>query len=167
MPVIDSFTGDYRFLSNFAEIPVLWTGAPTIHGYQVMEFRTSEHAFHAAKCVSPDALEWVTSAPTASEAKQRGRGVKIRDDWEQIKRVVMLEIQLAKFGKNNPALGARLAATQGYQLIEGNRWGDDYWGCVPAEARRQVVMPLWGPERQWAGENWLGVTLMMVREVLR
>jgi len=153
LPAIASFTGEYDFLSNFSraagEIPV-------------------EYGYQARKSLTRDGADWVRAAPGPGEAKRRGRQVPCRPDWDEVKRRVMLEIVLAKF--TDPYLGARLVATRGRTLIEGNTWGDRYWGAV---ADTQVppgagLLPVW-PDWQggiWIGHNWLGRILMMVRDVL-
>lgn len=38
------------------------------------------------------------------------------------------------------------------ELIEGNTWGDKFWGAV------------WDKELGWVGQNWLGKLLMEERE---
>jgi len=41
-------------------------------------------------------------------------------------------------------------------LIEGNNWGDEFWGCVWNEKTKR-----------WNGKNNLGKLLMKVRERLK
>lgn len=137
--LIDSFTGDYAFLSNFAPSPIRQDGRT---------WPTAEHLFQSMKCVQQDQRNWVATAPTPGEAKRRGHSVSMRSGWEQHKRAAMLRVVLAKF-EQNPDLAANLAATYGAELVEGNTWGDRYWGRVNG-----------------VGENWLGRILMWVREVL-
>lgn len=47
-------------------------------------------------------------------------------------------------------MDARLAETGDVDLVEGNTWGDTFWGVYNGR-----------------GENWLGVLLMLTREELR
>lgn len=136
---IDSFAGEYAFLSSFAPSPIRQGG---------QMWPTAEHLFQSMKCVGLDHRNWILAAPTPREAKRRGRSVAMRSDWEQCKRAAMLRVVLAKF-EQNPDLAAKLAATYGAELVEGNTWGDRYWGRVGG-----------------VGENWLGRILMWVREVL-
>lgn len=154
---ITSFTGQYHFLSSFHERSFIFDNR---------EWPTAEHPFQVAKAW-PDytVMEWIRSAHTPGEAKKRGRSVRLRPDWDHIKRQVMMKIQLAKF--DQPDLRKQLIATGDAQLIEGNSWGDDYWGCVPSEKRPRIVMPLWGLNQEWAGYNWLGLELMMIKELVR
>ena len=134
--LIDSFVGKYRFLSNFYQCPVTYMG---------YTFDNSEAAFQAAKCKDPDDMEkFVGKNP--SEAKRLGRKVKLRDDWELCKRSVMYEVVKAKF-KQNFDLKEKLLNTGSARLVEGNDWGDRYWGQV-----------------NYVGENHLGKILMRIRE---
>ena len=73
--------------------------------------------------------------------------------WEQVKFAIMLQIVMSKFAAD-AGLRAKLLATDDRVLIEGNTWGDRYWGAELVEA-------------VWVGENMLGRVLMGVRERLR
>jgi ribA/ribD-fused uncharacterized protein len=127
---IDSFTGAYEFLSNFSS-----------EG----EVRPSvEHHYQAAKTLDPAERERILKAPTAGQAKKLGRKVELREDWEQIKLWLMLELLLEKFADQE--LLEALLATGDATLIEGNWWGDKFWGVCDDE-----------------GLNWLGRLLEIVR----
>jgi predicted NAD-dependent protein-ADP-ribosyltransferase YbiA (DUF1768 family) len=89
--VITSFTGQYAWLSNFSRHDVLATELSEI------PFVTAEHAFQAAKTLDPEARLWVAIARTPGEAKKRGREVPLRPDWEQVRRLVMLDVIRSKF----------------------------------------------------------------------
>lgn len=158
MTEITSFSGDHAALSNFHDHHFYIPGTDEW-------WPTAEHAYQAGKADSRDGYLRVVHAATPGEAKKIGRRIKIRSDWEQIKREVMMRILLAKFA--DPQMRDQLLATGDAVLIEGNTWGDTFWGCVAAETRPRMIMPLWGEHKQWAGDNWLGRELMMVREVLR
>lgn len=151
-PVIDSFGYDYEFLSNFHEHPVhIPPLSPLMDrlfpdGLKVPD---NEHGFHLAKCVSEDGARRVLRASSPYAAKKAGRLVTCRPDWEQVKDGVMLALQRAKFAPGTQLAG-RLLATGTATLIEGNTWGDDYWGCVNGR-----------------GKNRLGCLLMQVRDELR
>ena len=116
-------------------------------------YPTAEHLFQASKAPTQELAKWIREAPTPGEAKRRGRSVKLGGWWEREKRRIMLEIVLWKFAQNE-SLRAKLAATAPQHLIEGNTWGDRYWGMVPSASGLL------------SGENWLGRILMMAREVL-
>ena len=118
MEKIDSFSDKYAFMSNFSYSPMEFEG---------ISVPTAEHAFQMMKASTQDMREFIAMAPTASQAKSRGRGVKIRGDWEQIKFDIMYRIQLAKY-RQNPHLLASLLATGNAELEEGNWWHDNIYG---------------------------------------
>jgi len=139
MCVIDSFNGEFRFLSNFAysEFTLYGTRYPTV-----------EHAYQALKCVSQRDHDGIATARTPGVAKKLGRVVQLREDWEQSKDAVMIACVYAKF-KQNPHLAEQLRNTRGCTLIEGNTWGDHYWGVCKG-----------------TGQNMLGQILMRVRDMV-
>jgi hypothetical protein len=132
---IDSFRGEFFFLSNFYEAPVLYDG---------IVYQNNEAAFQAQKCQNyADRQKFAELNPT--EARHRGRAVPLRKDWEKVKISVMGEIVRAKF-EQNPNLAEKLLSTQDAYLEEGNTWGDRTWGTVNG-----------------AGANHLGRILMEIR----
>lgn len=159
--MITSFTGAYHFLSSFHTARFRWAG---------IQWPGAEYAFQAAKVLDPDDRRAFLLLASPAEAKQAGRSVTPRHDWEQVKKQVMMEIVLAKFSQN-PDLRDRLAATGTAVLVEGNTWGDDYWGAVPGRIGEATVLPCWAagrsdPSYVLYGHNWLGRILMMAREIL-
>lgn len=139
--VISSFTGEYRFLSNF------WPCEITFRGQKLPSV---EHAYVAAKCdiSDPDQLKSI-AAMTAGGAKRYGRVTPIRPMWDSMKFSYMFEFVGQKFHRNQE-LADKLIATGDALLIEGNDWGDRYWGQCPVGQ----------------GENYLGKILMNVRDEL-
>jgi ribA/ribD-fused uncharacterized protein len=136
--VIKSFSGKYCFLSNFYECTVC---------YAQENYPSVEHAYQAAKTLDLEYRAMIRKALTPAKAKQLGRVVPIRDNWELIKITIMRGLVKQKF--ENPELLHRLQATAPSILIEGNWWGDKFWGVhIDGE-----------------GENWLGKILMEVRDV--
>jgi ribA/ribD-fused uncharacterized protein len=154
-PVIDRFTGEYHFLSNFAATPF---EMPGMAGGLV--WPTAEHCYQAAKSPTLTGMEMIRNAPTPAAAKGMGRAAELPAGWDRVKKTVMMQIILAKFSRN-PELTAMLCATRGRELIEGNTWGDDYWGAVQGGAP-----PMWHWGHGWYGNNWLGRILMMARDVM-
>lgn len=136
---IDSFRGEYFFLSNFYEAPVEYEG---------LTYQNSEAAFQAQKCADPKEREAFTTM-NPSEAKKAGRTVTLRKDWEDVKITVMTGVVKAKF-EQNPDLAEMLLATKDAYLEEGNNWGDRVWGTVNGE-----------------GANNLGLILMNTRKFLQ
>lgn len=139
MKKIDRFKDDYFFLSNFYEVPVEYDG---------LKYGSSESAFQAQKCEFPaKRVEFQNLNP--SKSKALGRKVTLREDWDEVKNRVMLEIVRNKF-KQNPELKEKLIATGDAYLEEGNWWGDKTWGVCNG-----------------VGENRLGKILMKVRDELK
>lgn len=135
---ITLFVGPYEFLSNFYPSP--------IYDRHRQSWSTVEHAFQGLKSLNPIQREWVRSALTPAEAKRRGRQVTLRLDWEKIKLDVMHMLVRLKF-EQHPPLALQLLATGDREIIEGNTWGDRFWGQYAGE-----------------GQNHLGRILMLVRE---
>lgn len=137
--IIDSFSGQNRFLSNFYPSPILFDGSyvPTV-----------EHAYQALKSTNHTDAVFVARSTSPGEAKRRGRIIKVRPDWEEVKIDIMAGLLTAKF--SNPSLREMLKATDQAFLIEGNTWGDTFWGAVKRNNR-------------WVGLNWLGRLLMIER----
>lgn len=138
--MIDSFRGPYHFLSNFYPAEVK---------YQGVFYPTVEHAYQAAKTEDKPDQEQIRQSPTPGAAKRLGRRVDIRPDWESVKLAVMEQLIEDKF-RRHPVLTQLLIQTGDEDLVEGNNWGDTYWGVCRNR-----------------GENHLGRILMRVRSELR
>ena len=139
---IDNFQdGQHGFLSNF--YPRRFT-LQFSSGVK-WEVLTVEHAFQAWKTADSGWVQHILGASTPSAAKARGRKCPLRPEWEQIKVQVMEACVWEKFAQN-PALAEKLLATGDARLIEGNNWGDRFWGIHKGE-----------------GENHLGRILEHVR----
>lgn len=133
---ITEFRGEHRFLSNFWPCRVF-----NVHWYP-----TVEHAYQAAKCDDKAEELQIREADSPGMAKRLGGHVRVRPDWDQIKLEVMADLLWQKFVLN-PEMRKRLLATGTRELVEGNTWGDTYWGkCC------QV------------GENHLGRLIMQMRD---
>lgn len=141
MSTIDVFNGEFFFLSNFYYCNITYNG---------LEFTNAEAAFQSMKCIS-DIQRKLFRHLNPSSAKRLGRSVALRHDWESIKLSVMEDVIRAKFTQN-PDLARKLIVTGNAKLIEGNTWGDAYWGF---------------DLRKNAGENHLGIILMKIRKELK
>lgn len=135
MTPIESFSGRYRFLSNFypCEMDVAGVRYPTL-----------EHAFQAEKTTNMTEREIIRSARTPGQAKALGRRVTLRENWNEIRVDVMRELLTIKF--SDKVLRADLLDTEDAELVEGNTWGDVFWGVCKGR-----------------GENMLGKLLMEIR----
>lgn len=142
---ITSFTGEYRFLSNFWPCDVKLGN---------IVFPSAEHGYQARKSLVPAVQVSVARLATPGEAKRYGRRIALRPDWEQVKKRTMLLVVLAKFVQH-PDLAVRLAATEDTYLEEGNAWHDNFWGACGCD------------DHTGEGLNYLGRILMMVRDIVR
>lgn len=144
LPPIVRFAGQFHFLSNFYWHPFRYNGEM---------FNTSEHAFQSRKATNEQDRQSIKSCPSPGQAKQYARRLPCRPDWEDVKVDIMKDILRAKFSIWNPdqvsrnPLAIRLIQTGDADLIEGNSWGDTFWGQSPVGN----------------GENMLGKLLMKVR----
>ena len=111
--MINSFTGEYYFLSNFYTAPVTYNG---------LNYTNNEAAFQAQKTKGHRQKIKLFVGADPSTAKQQGRSINLRPDWEEIKDDVMYEVVYAKFSQN-PELKEKLLATGSEYLEEGNTWG--------------------------------------------
>lgn len=133
---IESFEGEYRFLSNFYESVIEREG---------IRFATAEAAYAAAKTDDPTWKARIALASSPNAAKKLGRGAPLRPTWESEKLVVMEEILRMKFADER--LRDKLTSTAPVELVEGNWWGDTFWGVCKG-----------------VGENHLGRLLMKIRD---
>lgn len=158
---VTQFRDEFWFLANPFPARVVYEG---------MQYPSTEHAFQAAKTGNLRIRGEISRMPGWREAKQRGRSLDLRPDWENVKHAVMLQLSLAKYILH-PDLRAALLGTGDRLLIEGNHWGDWEWGAVPFPGPDNAgPLPVWRvgeTSSTWlAGNNWLGWTLMTVRDTL-
>lgn len=136
---ITHFTGDYRFLSNFWYANVEYDGRlwPSVeHAYQAM--KSSDRAYQDKFMYG-----------TPGNAKRLGKNPPARrPDWDGVKLRIMETCVRSKF-QITRSLGDELLDTGDAELVEGNHWGDVYWGVC-----------------RGVGENNLGKILMKVRAEL-
>lgn len=130
---INRFRGEYEYLSNFFIEP---------------DGTCVEKEFQAAKCRRKQDAEAILRVRTPGDAKRAGRLVSIRYDWEEVKIDIMRMLVSRKF-HDHANLAAKLMETHPHEIIEGNNWGDTFWGVCNG-----------------IGYNWLGLILEGVRRDL-
>lgn len=137
MSAITAFRDEYWFLSNMFPQDVTVAG---------MKFKCAEAAFQALKCANLSDIQYLMrcGGPTA---KRYGRTVPLVPNWETQRVDAMREVLASKFSEDGLAL--KLLATDTAELIEGNTWGDTFWGVCNG-----------------VGENMLGKLLMERRALL-
>jgi hypothetical protein len=137
--VINSFKGQYHFLSNFYPCEVEYKG---------VVWPTLEHAYVSAKIKNYDDVEkLLKTCDTPGKAKRFGRKVEIVDNWDSIKFNIMYKLLCKKF--DNPVLLQKLKDTGDKLLVEGNDHGDVIWGVCNKTGK---------------GANKLGQLLMFIRD---
>ena len=139
------FDGDYRFLSNFWKCDVEFEGDT---------YLSTESAYQAAKTLNKAEREMIKNTASPGAAKRMGRQVDLRDDWEEVKDSIMLEILRIKFSTHKD-LEDKLLETGDKILVEGNKWCDCYWGVCYCDKCNGI------------GKNRLGDFLMRVRAETR
>lgn len=155
--MIGTFRGEHFFLSNMKPLEN-W-----IETDQGVLVPTAEHAYQAAKFEDPDVHYEIAHARAKTDTTKAHAdgvaskdlahefieaGIVVRPDWEIAKLSIMYVSVQQKFFKNEE-LAALLVATGDEELVEGNHWGDVYWGVSPIGSN--------------TGENHLGRILMRVR----
>lgn len=122
--------------------------------YDGITYKNSEAAWQAQKTLNLDKrIEF--SKLSGTQAKTVGRKLTLREDWEQVKYDLMVDILRSKFS-NNPKLKEILLGAEDAVLVEDTTgWHDNTWGDCTCAKCRSVV-----------GKNLLGKALMEVREEL-
>jgi len=139
---ISRFDGYFHFLSNFYPVDVC---LPDEHDLVPRRlYRSVEHAYQAGKTLDQPQRLLIHSQRSAAMAKHAGRACILRSDWETQKLPLMHALLRQKFA--DPMLCSRLLATCDRHLVEGNNWGDEFWGVCKGQ-----------------GQNHLGKLLMQVR----
>lgn len=139
--MINRFEGIHRFLSNFYGCLIVFEG---------INYPSVEHAFVAAKTLDEEKRKIIAGIGTAREVKAYGRRLKLRPGWNDMRLQVMEDLVRQKFTVH-PALRQALIDTGDHELVEGNYWGDAFWGV---------------DLKTGAGLNHLGRILMKVRSEL-
>lgn len=137
----------HTILSNFWEGRGFDAPSPQMREH-VLHWPSAEHLYQASKTEDRFMAETIREASTPGLAKKLGQGVNLRSDWEQVKIGVMREVLHWKFTPGSLE-AAYLLSTKDHLLVEGNWWGDRFWGQVDG-----------------VGANWLGWLLMAQRSFL-
>lgn len=117
--------------------------------YEGIRYPSVEHAYQAAKTLDKEERHRIAKLPSAGAAKKAGSKIKPRPDWYSVNLQIMEDLIYCKFA-NDPIIRKFLLDTGDEELVEGNNWGDTFWGVCDG-----------------IGKNHLGKILMKVRERLR
>lgn len=178
--IIDHFMKEYAFLSNFYDRQIVWkdhifpTSEHVYHSEKLKDKKvtTLRHrvqlmiqaeidSFNSLEStIMGDQKNLLINELSAGDAKKRYTLKKLkelkilRNDWFDINIQIMEDINIVKFTMHKD-LGTKLISTGDAELIEGNYWGDDFWG--------KIKNPVTG---EWIGRNELGKILMRVRKYI-
>lgn len=133
--MISNFRGQYFFLSNFYPCKIKYDG---------LEYTCVESAYQSAKTKDVETRKQFCDL-SAKDAKAKGRKIKLRSDWEEVKDEIMYQLVKYKF-THSSKLKWMLKKTKDEEIIEENSWGDMYWGRCNG-----------------IGQNKLGEIIMLVR----
>lgn len=139
--LIFGFKDEYYFLSNMSPCDPF-----TIDDVQ---YKSSENYYQAMKTTDEDE-QYIISLLTSYKSKTYARTLSIRYDWDSVKLDVMRTALEHKF--KTPKLKELLIATGDKVIVEGNTWGDKFWGVSAKDGH---------------GENNLGILLMELRHKLK
>lgn len=138
-PQITYFRDSHFFLSNYYELPLYFEGA---------WYPTAEHAFQAAKTTNEEMRTAIRKSNSPAKAKRMGRNLTLRPRWDSMRVEVMRTILRSKF--KDMVMRGMLMSTGDADLIEGNTWGDTFWGVCRGR-----------------GQNTLGQLLMEIRQEIK
>lgn len=126
---IREFKNEYRWLSNFWPVDVELSPKHIFmkNCTEVEKYPSVEHAYQAAKFIEKSTRKEIAQL-TAGRAKKTGGSLKSkREDFDDIKLCVMETLLRQKFAPST-FLAEKLKATWPADIIEGNSWGDTFWG---------------------------------------
>ena len=122
--VIDSFRGNFYFLSNMYPL-----SSPIYH--QNIGYNTSEHLFVALKSLDPNVRLHIARQKDGFAAKRAGKKIVLRHGYAGIR------VQLMRYTVRRKYCDAMLAQmlirTEPATLIEGNKHHDNFWGTCMCE----------------------------------
>lgn len=132
MSAIISFSGENHFLSNFYPSPIIVNGSEyDARLMEEFEFPTLEHAYQASKCTfGTDMWNKVAFASTPGQAKRFANEVTPSKYFLSIRNDIMRDLLRQKFEYGSVCAWLLMGTGLRTELIEGNTWGDTYWGRV-------------------------------------
>ena len=111
------FKGEYAWLSNFAPVEIEYEGRT---------YPSLEHAYQAARSIDPSWKDYCASGVSSGNVKRKSKNIIYSADWMEVRVAVMKELCIKKYA--DPDYKAKLLATGSLEIIEGNTWGDTFWG---------------------------------------
>lgn len=142
--MIKQFSKENRWLSNFSPATIVHEG---------ITYPSVEHFYVAMKTPNLEFRERIAKLETAGQAKKIGRAIEETDglpkNWYEDKLIHMRFALEQKY--NQEPYKQQLIDTGDQTIIEGNTWGDVFWGV---------------DLKTDEGKNNLGEMIMEIREEL-
>ena len=142
----DQFTYRGKWIDNWFSNMVV-TPFKTHDG---VEYASVENFYQSCKAIEWDDRFRISQTKSPSWAKQEGRRINIRKDWEDIKYLSMWTGLCYKFSHQHPDQVKKLLDSNDV-IVEWNNWGDRIWGADVKTGK---------------GRNILGIMLMDLRTIL-
>ena len=132
--MITSFRGKYNFLSNFSSHPV---------NIGDITYKTAECAYQAYKVSDMD-IRRAIAKMDPKDAKAYVKGIKhLPSDWKEKSLAIMGNILIYKV-LQNPHVAEALVNTGDERIVEGNNWGDTFWGVdLKTNTGQNMLGNLW------------------------
>lgn len=136
---ITQFRGEFSWLSNFYPVQIEYEG---------LTYPSVEHAYQAGKLINIEDRK-LFLIMSAGQAKRNWKKYKTYNLTEEFRLNLMYQLLSIKF--NQEPFKSLLIATNNCNIIEGNYWGDKFFGyCLKTNQ----------------GKNHLGKLIMNIRETL-
>lgn len=137
-------TEEYKWLSNMALVDIKLKGRI---------YPSVEHAYMSEKSKDKSWKELCSQKNiSGKQIKRFSSTIKLRDDWEEVKLLVMEYCLKQKFEQE--PFKTMLINTKNENIQEGNYWNDIFWG-VDLKSNPNI------------GENHLGRLIMKIRDEFR
>lgn len=131
---LNIFSGEYYYLSSNAPIEIE-------DSYAEATYPTLEHAFLACKTLNEAErrkIALIKDPTTVRAIYTDPKNLTTREDWEEIKEEVMLEILRIKFTSDN-RYGRLLLATYPATLFAGSCWKEIDWQVCGEISNERMV----------------------------
>lgn len=138
--MINSFQGEYRWLSNMQRIE------PFTH--EGITYDTTECFYVAMKTLDINVRKKIAKMHPYEAKKYGQKNLTLRPDWNSKTRIMYMTIAL-DYKFSQPKMQELLLATGTQEIVEGNTWSDTFWGVCNGK-----------------GSNHLGKLLMQKRAEL-
>lgn len=162
---VPEFGGHDRVFSNMTKMPVAWGDDVTpLRVWPCNELpyvlgKTREPGVRQALVEAHDSAGTDDPEAGGKKVKTAGARIAVRPDWDQMKLGHMRLLVEDKI-RRNPTFAATVLATGSGAIVEGNYWGDTFWGVATRDVPKKGV-------KAGEGANNLGRLIMAERDRMR